>query len=131
MENITKKRLKAILIDQSIYAAVYLGAEYLLRKKIKNEAFHTLVTPMVTQYSLEYAQMIATGQTIGYKIMGLKLETEDTSEVTSNQILKRMAYRDTFSTIDYFRDREGFEKLDGAVLPHDKAAGTIVKEIVQ
>ena len=129
MVNITKKRLKAILIDQSIYAAVYLGAEYFLRKKIKNEAFHTLVTPMVTQYSLEFAQLKASGQTIGYKVMGLKLATEDTSELTSKQILKRIAYRDTLSTVDYFRDRKGFEKSEGAILPHDKASGTIVREI--
>lgn len=128
MEKITKKRFKAILIDSCVSTAVSLGIEYFLRKKIKNEAVHSIVTPMVTQYALEYGQLKTAGQTIGYKVMGLELVSDNSNYLTSKQIIKRMAYRDTKSTVDYLRHRDNFEKSEGAILPHDTAAGTIVKE---
>lgn len=128
MKSITKKRTKAFLIDLAISTAVTAGVEYILRKKIKNEAIHALVTPTVVMWTLEYAQLHQRGQTIGYKKMGLVLENEDGSELTCKQIAKRMAYRDTLSTFDYFKNRKGFEEQDGALLPHDCFSDTIVRE---
>lgn len=126
---ITKKRTKAFLIDLAISTAVTAGVEYVLRKKVKNEAVHALVTPMVVMWSLEYAQLRQNGQTIGYKKMGLALENEDGSKLSTDQILKRMAYRDTVSTIDYLKNPKAFETQQGEILPHDRFADTVVKEL--
>lgn len=129
MEHITKKRLKAILIDSFLSGVVSYGAECILRKKIKNEAFHAVVLPFATQYTLEYVQLKTTGSTVGYKLMGLELANEDDGELTGKQIVKRMVHRDTTSTIEYIRDRKKFAEQDGAVFPHDKRTGTIVREV--
>ncbi|WP_155592996.1 RDD family protein [Lysinibacillus cavernae] len=128
MESITKKRTAAFLIDTAISTAVTLGVEYFLRKKVKNEAVHALVTPTVVMWTLEYAQLRKKGQTIGYKAMGLALENEDGHALSDCQIIKRMAYRDTVSTFDYLKNRQAFEQQHGQRLPHDSFAGTIVKE---
>ena len=128
MKPITKKRFKAYLIDVAVSSAATAGVEYLLRKKIKSEAFHALVTPIAVMWALEYAQLRNSGRTIGYKTMGLALENADGAEPTPGQIVKRMAYRDTISTFDYLKDREAFEAQDGALFPHDRISGTVVKE---
>lgn len=129
MKSLTKKRTKAILIDLAISSAVTAGVEYFLRKKVKNEAVHTLLTPTIVMWTLEYAQLRKSGQTAGYKKMGLALENEDGSELTSRQIIKRMAYRDTLSTLDYIKSRKTFEAQEGAVLPHDRFSRTEVREV--
>lgn len=128
MEAITKKRLKATLIDACISSAVSLSVEYFLRKKVKSEFVHTVVSPTAIQYSLEFAQLRASGKTVGYRVMGLELKDEDGKELTSNQLLKRFAYRDTVSTFKYFSDKKAFEGAEGRILPHDRHAGTIVRE---
>ena len=129
MKSITKKRLGAIMIDSVVAATVSLGVEYLLRKKVKNEFVHTVVTPTVLFWGLEYAQLRKNGQTLGYKAMGLALENADGSKLKDAQIAKRILYRDTISTFDYLKDRQHFEKQDGARLPHDGFAHTLVKEV--
>ncbi|PAV27949.1 RDD family protein [Virgibacillus profundi] len=129
MNAITKKRLKAYLIDAAISTALTAGVEYFMRKKVKNEVVHVLIMPTVVMWTLEYAQLKQRSQTIGYKKMGLALESEDRSELTSGRIIKRMAYRDTLSTLEYLKNRKAFESQDGAVLPHDRISGTVVKEI--
>ncbi|APC47280.1 RDD family protein [Virgibacillus halodenitrificans] len=129
MNEITKKRTKAFFIDLAISTAVTAGAEFILRKKIKNEAFHALVTPTVAMWSLEYAQLRRNGQTIGYKQLGLILENENGGLPTSRQILKRMAYRDTISTFAYLGNPKGFDKEEGAIMPHDHYSATKVKEV--
>lgn len=128
LKRITKKRLAAICIDLGISTAVTLTAEYFLRKKIKSEAFHNLVTPTVVFWGLEYAQLRKSGQTMGYKAMGLTLENEDGTPLTDKQIMKRMAYRDTISTFHYLKDREQFEGENGECFPHDRISQTVVKE---
>ncbi|WP_077596899.1 RDD family protein [Oceanobacillus kimchii] len=129
MKAITKKRTKAYFIDLAISTAVTIGVEQLMRKKIKSEAVHALVTPTVVMWGLEYAQLRRCGQTIGYKQTGLKIEGTDGQAPTPNQIIKRMAYRDCLSTFKYLGDRKGFEGKDGSVLPQDTYAETIVKEV--
>ncbi|WP_203287867.1 RDD family protein [Metabacillus sp. cB07] len=129
MKALTKKRTKAILIDLAISSAVTAGVEYFLRKKVKSEAVHTLITPTIVMWTLEYAQLRKSGQTVGYKKMGLVLENEDGSQPASGQIIKRMAYRDTLSTLDYIKSRKTFEAEEGAVLPHDCFSGTAVREV--
>ena len=129
MKPITKKRTKAFLIDAAISTAVTLSVEYFLRKKIKNEAFHNLVTPTAIMWGLELVQLRNNGQTIGYKTMGLALENKEGSVPTTGQILKRMAHRDTIGSFIYLKDRTAFEGQDGSTLPHDEFSETVVKEL--
>ncbi|KOP80444.1 RDD family protein [Lysinibacillus sp. FJAT-14745] len=129
MNSISKKRTKAFLIDIAISSAVTAGVEYILRKKVKNEAIHAIVTPTVVMWSLELAQLRKKGQTVGYKKMGLVLENENGTRLTSTQIIKRMAYRDSISTFDYLKNPKAFEQQNGQLLPHDSFSGTVVKEV--
>lgn len=69
MKSITTKRTAAYMIDVAISTTVTFGIEYFLRKKVKNEAVHALVTPTVVMWALEYAQLRNKGQTIGYQAM--------------------------------------------------------------
>lgn len=128
MESITKKRAIAFLMDTAISTAVTLGVEYFLRKKVKSEVVHALVTPTAMLWALEYAQLRKNGQTIGYKTMGLVLEHEEGHALSDRQIIKRMAYRDTISSFHYLKNRQAFEQQQGQYLPHDSFAGTVVKE---
>jgi len=129
MKSITKKRTKAILIDAAISGIVTAGVEYLLRKKVKSEVVHNLITPTAVLWALEYAQLSKNGQTIGYKAAGLTLENEDGTTPTGCQLMKRMAYRDIVSPFEYVTSRKTFEGQDGAVMPHDRIAGTVVREV--
>ena len=129
MKLLTKKRLKGYLIDLAISTAVTAGAEYFLRKKVKNEAVHVLVTPTVVMWALEYAQLRQFGQTAGYKAMGLVVTDEKGACLTSKQIAKRMAYRDTLSTFDYLKNRNAFEGENGGKFSHDRYAGTVVRQV--
>ncbi len=132
MKTITKKRMKAYFIDALISTVAVAGAEYVLRKKVKNEAFHVLVTPTVLMWTLEYTQLKMSGQTIGYKQQKLILESQvDNELLTSKQILKRMAYRDTISTFAYLSNPKHFAKNEGAILPQDRYAKTVVKEVME
>ncbi|CDO03829.1 hypothetical protein BN988_02357 [Oceanobacillus picturae] len=70
MKSITKKRTKAFLIDLAISSAITAGLEYFLRKKVKSEAIHAIVTPSIVMWSLEYGQLRRNGQTFGYKKWG-------------------------------------------------------------
>ncbi len=121
--------MKAFMIDLAVSTAVTGVAEYFLRKKIKSEAFHSLVTPVVVMYALEGAQLRKSGQTIGYKKLGLILENENKGPLTNDQLLKRMVYRDTWSTVKYLSERKEFEQNAGSIFPHDEYAGTVVQEV--
>ncbi|SFF57193.1 RDD family protein [Halobacillus alkaliphilus] len=129
MESVTKKRSAAFAIDLAISTAVTFGVEKLLRKKVKSEAFHALITPTLVMWSLEYAQLKTCGSTVGYQALGLKLEKQEGGRPMSGQIVKRMAYRDFISSLDYLKDRKGFQLEEGALMPHDRYSETIVKEV--
>ncbi|MBG9453069.1 RDD family protein [Lysinibacillus sphaericus] len=129
MKSITKKRTKAFLIDLAISTAVTAGVEYVLRKKVKNEAIHAIVTPTAVMWSLEFAQLHKNGQTVGYNKMGIALENKNGTKLTSAQILKRMAYRDSISSFDYLKNPTAFEQQNGQLLPHDLFSDTVVKEV--
>jgi len=128
MRSVTKKRGAAFAIDLAISTAVTLGVEKLLRKKVKSEAIHALITPTVVMWYLEYAQLRTCGSTVGYQALGLTLEKEGGGRPSSRQIVKRMAYRDFISSLDYLKDRKGFQLEEGALMPHDRYSGTIVSE---
>ncbi|KIL51393.1 RDD family protein [Jeotgalibacillus alimentarius] len=128
MKEVTKRRFKAILIDLAVSSAVTAGVEYVLRKKVKNEAFHALVTPTAVMWGLELAQLKSCGQTVGYKAMGLKLESEDGFPLTTEQLLKRMAYRDTIGGFKYMKDKEAYVGTDGRSMAHDRYAAVVVNE---
>lgn len=128
MKRVTKKRFKAYLIDAVFAVAVTYGVEYLLRKKVKNEAVHALVTPTVVMWTLEYTQLCRSGQTIGYKQQELVLEDEQGSGPSSAQIFKRMAFRDTIGGFSYLKNPKGFSEEEGAIMSQDRYARTKVRE---
>src|SRR5690625_1055015 len=109
MKPITKKRFKGYLIDLAISTAVTAGVEHFLKKKVKSEAVHNIVTPMIVMWALEYAQLHQFGQTAGYKASGLTVTDEGGASLTSGQIVKRMAYKDILSIFDYMKSRSEFE----------------------
>lgn len=121
MKRLTKKRTQAVMIDGVIAGLLSFGVEQLVRKKVKSEFVHTVITPMLVSYALEACQMRRGGQTLGYKLMGLELKNDDGTPVTAEQVFKRALHRDSLTIAAYFKDREHFEAEDGAVLPHDKA----------
>lgn len=129
MKTVTKKRLKAYLIDLAISTTVVGVTEYILRKKVKSEMVHAIVTPSVLTYALEGIQLYRSGQTVGYKKMGLVLESTDGGALTNTQIVKRVLYRETLNGVKYVLNRSAFEKDGGRRLPHDVFAGTVVKEL--
>ena len=129
MNAITKKRMKAYFIDLAIYTAALGVTEYVLRKKVKSEAVHALVTPSIVYCTLESIQLYRSGQTIGYKKMGLLLESTTGHPLTNTQILKRIFYRDTISGVKYVLNRPSFDTSNGQQLPHDVYAKTVVKEV--
>ncbi|AKG05180.1 RDD family protein [Salimicrobium jeotgali] len=126
MKPVTKKRTYAVLIDIAFSGIINAAAENFLRKKVKNEAFLTLVLPTLITWGMEYGQLKYSGQTLGYKLMELRLESGDGSPLTSGQILKRIAHRDFASSIAYMRDRKNFSRDEGRSLAQDRFAGTIV-----
>jgi len=128
MKELSKKRSKAMFID-FLTATTALGVlEAAVPKKVKNNAAYSLVVPTLVVWGLEYMQLAKSGQTLGYKTQGLVLESEDGQKPSGEQIAKRFLYRDFISTIDYFKDRKGFEQLGGASFPHDAYARTVVRE---
>lgn len=133
MKDLTKKRTKAILIDTAVSTAFSVGIEMALKSVTKKnrtaEAVYATVLPTVLMWGLEVVQMKNGGQTLGYKAMGLKLESLNGQNLSYEQIMKRAAYRDIMSTFDYLKDRKGFEGLDGSSYPHDQKSGTFVREV--
>ncbi|TCI21020.1 RDD family protein [Exiguobacterium sp. SL-9] len=121
MKRLTKKRTQAVLMDSVIAGLVSYGVEQIVRKKVKSEFVHTVITPMLVAYALEACQMRRGGQTLGYKLMGLELTNDDGTPVTAEQAFKRALHRDTRSIVAYVKDRAHFEAEAGAVLPHDAA----------
>lgn len=130
MNDIVKKRLKAIVIDSTIAYGVTLAAEPLLKKKIKNEFFHATVTQTLVFWGLEFAQLQLNGQTVGQKMQGIRIESEDGSELTSAQIVKRLLHRDFISPTSYLLSRKKYHAYEGAVFPHDVYASTVVKKAI-
>lgn len=128
MKELSKKRSKAMLIDFLTATAALAALEAAVPKKVKNNAAYSLVVPTLVVWGLEYMQLAKSGQTLGYKTQGLVLESEDGQKPSGEQIAKRFLYRDFISTIDYFKDRQGFEQLGGASFPHDAYARTLVRE---
>lgn len=130
MNDLTKKRLKAVITDTAIANALAFSVEPLMRKKIKNNFFHAVVTPTVLLWGLEYAQTKWIGRTIGQQVEGIKVVSEGGGELTSQQILKRIVYRDLISPQKYWKEREKYTVFAGSKFPHDVYANTVVKEIL-
>ncbi|WP_235318366.1 RDD family protein [Planococcus sp. CAU13] len=124
-----KKRVKGILIDTVISTAVSVAVEQAVKKKVGNGFFTAVVAPALVLYGLEYAQLRKSGQTIGQKMAGIELQSEAGGELTPKQIVKRMAYRDTASSIVYLKNRQKYNAYSGAKFPHDVYAETVVKEV--
>lgn len=125
MNELTKKRLKAMLIDMAVSSAF----EPLVKKKAKTGFVPNVIMPSVVLWGLEAAEIGLAGQTIGQKAMGIKLVTADGGKPTTGQLLKRAMHRDSLSSMSYLKDRKSFEGNGGAVFPHDRYAGTFVKKL--
>jgi uncharacterized RDD family membrane protein YckC len=128
MHSLTKKRAKAMAIDTAISAAATAALEPLLRKKIKSEVFFNAVAPSLFFWGLEYVQLRLSGQTVGQKIAGIEIQSEEGEGLTTEQILKRSMHRDLASPFVYLKDRRRYDAYEGAKFPHDLYAGTAVKE---
>ncbi|MCJ1907681.1 RDD family protein [Planococcus ruber] len=129
MDRLTKKRVKGILIDTAVSTAVSIAIEQAMKKKVKNSFFYAVAAPSLVLYGLEYAQLRRSGQTIGHKAAGIQIQNENGGELTPEQIIKRMLYRDTASSIVYLKDPKTYNASGGAIFPHDVYAGTVVKEV--
>lgn len=129
MDELTKKRLKAMLIDMAVSSAVSSAFEPLVKKKAKTGFVPNVIMPSVVLWGLEAAEIGLAGQTIGQKAMGIKLVTADGGKPTTGQLLKRAMHRDSLSSMSYLKDRKSFEGNGGAVFPHDRFAGTFVKKL--
>ena len=129
MNELTKKRLKAMLIDTAVSSIVSAALEPLVKKKVKSSFVPNVIMPSVVLWGLEAAEIGLAGQTLGQKAMGIQIVTPDGSKPTTGQLLKRAVHRDSLSGIRYLKDRKGFEAKGGATFPHDLYAGTLVKEV--
>lgn len=129
MNELMKKRAKAILIDTAISTAATLTLEPLFKKEVKNSFLYTMVVPTAIFWGLEYAQLRTRGQTVGQKVMGIEIRDEAGGEPSPEQILKRLVHRDTVSTISFLKDREQFDAYNGEKFPHDIYSHTVVKEV--
>jgi uncharacterized RDD family membrane protein YckC len=128
MKALSKKRSKAMFIDFIAATAVLAALEAAVPKRIKTNPAYSLVIPTLAVWGLEYAQLSKSGQTLGYKAQGLVLESSNGQKPSGEQIIKRFLYRDLKSPIDLLKDRKRFELQEGARLPHDVYAGTVVSE---
>lgn len=126
MDKLTKKRGKAMAIDFAVSSAVTAVVEPLLRKKIKQEWVHVIVTPTALFWGLEYLQLKTRGQTLGQQLAGIKIENADGGELTDAQIFKRLAHRDSIMPIEWYLERKGDNTEQ---MPHDRFAHTIVREL--
>ena len=129
MNELTKKRTKALLIDTAISTAVSFAVEPLLKRKTKNSFIYTVVSPTVIFWGLEYAQMRLKGQTVGHKMMGIEVQNEAGGEPTPEQILERMVHRDTVGSFVYLKNRAHYDAYEGEKFPHDLYSYTVVKEV--
>lgn len=129
MNELAKKRAKAILIDTAISTAVSFAVEPLLKRKTKGSFIYTVVSPTVIFWGLEYAQLRLKGQTVGQKMMGIEVQNEAGGEPTPEQILERMVHRDTVGPFVYLKDRAKFDAYEGEKFPHDLYSYTVVKEV--
>ncbi|WP_394121827.1 RDD family protein [Planococcus donghaensis] len=129
MNELTKKRTKALLIDTAISTAVSFAIEPLLKRKTKNSFIYTVVSPTVIFWGLEYAQMRLKGQTVGHKMMGIEVQNEAGGEPTPEQILERIVHRDTVGPFVYLKDRAHYDAYEGEKFPHDLYSYTVVKEV--
>ena len=128
MNELTKKRATAFLIDTAIAQTATIGVERWLDKKAKNKFFYAVIAPSLVLWGLEYAQIRLMGQTIGQKVAKITIKNLEGGNPASRQILKRAVHRDTKSQFDYLRNRQKYRAYRGARFPHDFYAGTIVKE---
>lgn len=131
MNKLMKKRLKAMAIDLAISTGVTVILDPLLRNKVENKAAYDVIVPTAVFWGLEYAQLLARGQTVGHKAAGIIIDTTDGSAISSEQIIKRILHRDSISTFSYLKDRGKYEFYEGTKLPHDLYADTVVKEYLK
>lgn len=129
MDDLTKKRLKAMLIDAAVSSAVSAALEPLIKMKVKSGFVHAVILPSVVLWGLEAAEIGLSGQTLGQKAMRIKTVTTAGGKPATGQLLKRAMHRDSLSSISFLKDRKRFEANGGSVFPHDRYAGTFVKEL--
>lgn len=128
MNVLMKKRAKAMMIDSILSSMVSGALEPLVKKNVKSSVVPNVILPSVVLWGLEAAQIGMAGQTLGQKLMGIKVVASNGSKPTTCQLVKRAVHRDSLSTIVYLKNRQSFEATGGTVFPHDRYAGTHVEE---
>lgn len=129
MYELTKKRAKALLIDSVIATTLSFMVEPLVKKKIKSPFFYGMVFPHLFFLGLEFGQLRMREQTAGQKMTGIALKDEAGGKLGSEQIFKRIVYRDTIGAIIYAKDRARYDRYKGEKYPHDFYAHTVVKKV--
>ncbi|HSI68359.1 MAG TPA: RDD family protein [Planococcus sp. (in: firmicutes)] len=129
MQELAKKRVKAILIDTAISTVATLALEPLFTKKVKSGFLYTMVMPTAIFWGLEYAQLRTRGQTVGQKVVGIEIRNEVGGEPSPEQIMKRIIHRDTVAPLIYLKNREQYDVFEGEKFPHDVYSQTVVKEV--
>ncbi|WP_088006070.1 RDD family protein [Indiicoccus explosivorum] len=127
MQELTKKRAWAYAIDGAIASGASLALEPLMRRKVKSGFVQTVVLPTALAWGLEYAQMRLNGGTVGQKVMGIRILSEDGAEPAASQIIRRMAHRDTVGPLQYWRHRKAYKQYEGTRFPYDVYARTKVE----
>lgn len=130
MEELTRKRAKALVIDSMIAAAVGGILSYLWRKRSGKSDFTSEVAiPQLTMWGLELVQMKRRGRTIGHDIAGIRIESEHGEAPGTVQLLKRILHRETLSQLLLLTRQSEYQIYKGTKFPHDVYAKTVVKAV--
>lgn len=130
MEELTRKRTKALVIDSVIAAAAGGVLSHLWRKRTGKTGFMSEVAiPQLTMWGLELLQMKRRGRTIGHDVAGIRIQSEDGEVPDTLQLMKRMLHRETVSQLILLTRRGEYQAYKGTRFPHDTFANTVVKAV--
>ena len=127
MHSTTKRRIGAYIINQAVYLGLSVVIEKTVLRRVKSEVVHAVVTQPTISFLGEVAQLkLLNGKTVGGRICGIQVESENGLPLTTKQIVRRTVYRDTVSL---FKIRPYWKPFleNGQRLPEDDFARTIVR----
>lgn len=129
MDDVMKRRMMAGVIDEVINNVASEVVEQVVLKRIKSKTFHALVTKTVVSWVIEGVQLkLMNGQTLGDRALKLRVQSTNGLPLTTEQIVKRILYRETVAPLKLFKDRSRYMEA-GARLPQDEYAETIVVKV--
>ena len=126
MESLTKRRIGAAVINLMVNAVIVNVLEETVLKRSKRPVIRGIVTQSLVDVVMETVQLrLMDGRTVGSRVMGLRVVSQDNQPLKTTQILKRIAYREVFTAGKFFKDRQRYLQ-DASVLPEDEFAKTRV-----